>query len=264
MELGYQNTNNRNPVYKRVMICSKDIKNGQYILPMPLFARACRFESVTVPNTWRTVDENNNRLNFERASPDPGGQLTITLPVGNYNITTLITEIQNLLNASEWGTSASVTWTVTHESAPGTKDPRIKISNNSNWFFFVKENSSAAKLCGFLERKSSGTSYIASHLAKLNRVSMLNVISQEIGSRLFDNIHSSFQNSSAVVFSSPTQGAFGQVFSYHDTTSHYNFFNQFGQDQEQVSYIDMTLTDEDNNEINFQGHHWYVTMSFML
>ncbi len=265
MEFGYQVTN-KNPTYKRVTLCSKDLDiSNRFILPCPIYARACRFESVVVPNTWRTVDESNNTLIFKKWSPSPEGTLTLNLPVGNYNIQTLITQIQNMLNASSWGTSATVTWTVTHETDLGTKDPRIKIANDKNWTITLLSTSTAGKLCGFVNQTASNDQYyIGNKLAKLNKVSMLNVCSYELGSRLFDNMHSSFGNSSAVVFSCPVQGAFGQIFSYNDTTSHYNFFNQYGQDVEQVSCIDIYLTDEENNQINFQGHDWYVTISFLL
>lgn len=272
----------KSPSYRTLTICSRDLVNGAYQLPSPILCRGVKLQSLIVANSWRTVDSSNNTFSIgatETGSGWHGDWIgTFSIRQGNYSISTLVAEMTYQMNRSDavWTVQSSSTgtppskpsgtWTVTVGVGGMTQDPRVFISpNNGNvQTFFIVEQSTSATLLGFTKTRAPYYTYTADQLPQLNRVTVLNVNSLELGSRLYDHIHSSFPMQSSVIWSVPVQGSFGNYFEYHTQNPSVEFWDDRGQAPEELSRLDFSVCDDQNCPIQFQGTPWYIKLQILI
>ena len=57
----------------------------------------CYLDNIVIPNSWKTIDENNNRLYVRGTTSSGNNDAIIGLTTNNYNTTTLREELQKLL-----------------------------------------------------------------------------------------------------------------------------------------------------------------------
>ena len=92
----------------------------------------CYIGDISIPHSWYSIEDPNNKLYMKRVYGDNGSQTTgtsLTIPVGNYNTARLASTIQNLLRERYDGdiNSPNDEMTCTYENARGT----VKISANN-------------------------------------------------------------------------------------------------------------------------------------
>jgi hypothetical protein len=275
--------------YRNLTICSRDLVNGAYLLPSPIMCRGVALNSVTLCNSWQMVDSTNDTLlvvvRYYPSGWVYSGQMwkkTITLPHGNYNILTLASQMQTQLNrTADWEAAEGTTTTFPGASFTVNVDSissKINISTSDAHYRLVVQGfddpdfpSSAGRLLGFnkkvsiLSNTDPSNSFTGDSLPSLNRITVFNVVSRELGNRLYDNIHSSFPLNSSIIFSAPVTGSFGQCFDYTNSQgNHVSYFDDRGQSSTQVASIDLDITDENHVSINFQGQAYWVHFSFLV
>ena len=82
---------------------------------------AVKVIEVEIPFSWYVFNSNNNTFTLTEF---PGGPATVTIPVGNYNATTIATTLSAALTAASPGL---LTYTVTYDNASG----KLIFTNNS-------------------------------------------------------------------------------------------------------------------------------------
>ena len=90
----------------------------------------CYIDDISIPRSWYSLEDPNNKLYIKRIYNDTQTTGTIlTIPVGNYNTARLASTIQNLLRERYDGdiNCPNDEMTCTYENARGT----IKISTNN-------------------------------------------------------------------------------------------------------------------------------------
>lgn len=135
---------------------SSDVFSGSYEL------MACH-----IPNTFYNVNNNNNKIYFY----EDGTEKVATLTNGNYDSSTLLTEIETVMDIASGGHN---TYTVTYSSL--TAKYTFSAGNAFHFTFGSNQTASAYKLLGFDRFDTvSGTSVTSSSFVDLTYSSYFNI-----------------------------------------------------------------------------------------
>lgn len=189
-----------------------------------------------IPFSFYTINDNNNILGLSTGD--------IVLTNGNYNVNTFKTMINNLL---------PIGMTFLYNSLTG------KASLNYNQYFFVKGNSTCYKIFGFF----AGNIYYSNinytiEFPFLFDISGTKNIYIKTNSLFLGSIGQENENDILHVVQNNVN-PFGLIY-YNNIAS--NFFHNIG-DQE-ISNIDIRITDEFNNLINFNGIDWTISLQINI
>jgi len=193
-----------------------------------------------IPVSFYNINYTNNTLNYQISSIN----YTITVDVGNYNFNTLATNMKDkfLLNAH--------TFIITINKQNGI----IRFATASTNFVFVV--SSMFSTLGFPLQNQTSSTFILDATYPLN---LLGITKIKISSLLFNtyNVDSASKGLSNLISTIPIdQPAFGLISYENKSNAKYKLRTNA------VDEIDLQLTDQNDNLVNFNSIDW--TMTFLL
>jgi len=204
-------------------------------------------QNAQFPYSFYNINVYNNLL---KLSVDANPAVTLTLTRGNYNATTLITEIQTQL------TSAGITSiTLSISSITGL----LTFTKTSGSFILYSSGSTCFKVLGF--DPSTNYSSVASVIIAPYPLNLLGTLKLRIASYelSINSIDSSVSGNLNILASIPINaGNFGLIM--YDNTS--NIVSQLN--TRTLDGFDLEIIDDDGNLINFNNTYWTISLLLII
>lgn len=194
-------------------------------------------ESASIPYSFYNIDGFNDTLIY---SVGGGSNIVITIPQGNYNVTTLRTYLL----------TAMPNFTITYTSMNNT----FTFTHSSNDFSF-KSNSTCMEILGFEENfihDSSSRSLTSS--CSINLFTIRNIYIQS-NNLIVDNINHATPNNSSILCSIPLTTGQNSIINYtnNNIQSRIDSVRNF-------TLLHLCLTDQDGDILDLNGVHWSCTL----
>lgn len=246
---------NKPGVYKSLTICSKDLVNGFYHLPQPIYAHGMKVVSAFLCNSVPNVAENDNYLFLRHMQGQTPITLKIYVPAGNYTASQLIGALKTALNSSGFG---SAQWDVALDPLSN----KVTISHPSWSWNFETVDLQLNRIFGFTKSVDPATSHTGNQLPNFSPLNLLHVYSNRLGTSLSDNFHTSYPHNNGIIASIHVTVPFG---SFQSVYFSHNQFQEFDSRHAKhlIDNIDVSLRDEFLNEIDFRGIPWYIEVAFI-
>lgn len=196
--------------------------------------------NMQIPMSHYCITDNNNKIHF-----NDGSDKTATIENGFYTKSTLISELKNKLDVA----SGLLTFTITVSDIT----EKITISAATNFELkFNFPNNTPYKTLGFSNVVYSGANtYTAPNILNINRrYHTFNISSNQI-----TKYHSSVYDSGflgSLILKAVNSFASPKSHFYYSQDDNSNYLIKYDPG-EQTKYIDIKITDLDNNDINFNG-----------
>ena len=196
-----------------------------------------------IPVRFYTINYTNNQFKITLA----GTTTTITIPVGNYNANTLITTITTLLSHPNFN--------IIIDKING----KLTFSHNQSFTIFTDNENSIGGILGF----DLGTSYpVLSSPYSLNGLYPLNLLGIKrlniSSTKLNTSNFTSNAGTNSLLASIPVdQPSFGLIIYQSQGGINFPIINK------EIDMIDILITDEHNNFINFNNIKWSLSMSII-
>jgi len=192
-----------------------------------------------IPVSFYTINTGNNIIGTDLGN--------VVIPIGNYNFNTLAPVV-----VSAFSTQISVVITLTIDRTTGLVNFKY-ISGVANTYFNF-DNS--YKIFGFLPNVNYP--YVSTNLTSifplnLLGVKKLNIRSQKLQISSFNSISN---NLGITIATLPVDVPAYSMISYVNQTD----LNKTNLQIKTIDQIDISITDEDNNLINFNGLDWNITL----
>lgn len=226
---------------------TSNTSNPTFTLRSPVYVYAYRVKSVSIPFSFYMVNSTNNTIAF-RESAD-GTNRIATLPVGNYDASTILSALGTALSAT--GTQ---TYTVTYDEVSG----RLTISAPGNFKILSASNGSTAwNVLGIDQYNDTATGISTvklPHYVDFSFNSSILLCSNALSSE--DVIYSS-DESKAVVSNIPADAPAGAVI-------HWENHGGFLLFEESIQQVDFLLLDSATGQpIDLNGGAFTVTLSIL-
>ena len=198
-----------------------------------------------IPVSYYQINYTNDIFKFSSVSP--GNIVNISITRGNYNSSSLITELQNKLLA------AGYTFTITISRITGI----MTFSSNLHFFMW---NNPLGTILGFntvLGSVFNGTSWNITATFPLNLLGIqkLKVFSNALATQSFDSVGSG--NNSLITTLTVNAPPFGLII--YDTPTEPLILKT-----KTLNTIDIQILDENNNYINFNNCNWTLTLQLNI
>ena len=196
-----------------------------------------------IPVSFYTINYTNNQFKITLA----GTTTTITIPVGNYNANTLITAITTLLSHPNFN--------IIIDKING----KLTFSHNQSFTIFTDNENSIGGILGF----DLGTSYpVLSSPYSLNGLYPLNLLGIKrlniSSTKLNTSNFTSNAGTNSLLASIPVdQPSFGLIIYQSQGGINFPIINK------EIDMIDILITDEHNNFINFNNINWSLSLSII-
>lgn len=212
-------------------------------------------QSAEIPYSFYNVSETYNTIFY--TIQDTGGlgtlynNYTMTIPEGNYTANTFITEFNNLFTSGGHGKTATLSISSSTGKfilTPSDDTFKIIIYNNtttSQRILGMKNEDTT-----FLNNSGSGTSF--SYPANLLGIQKIKIFSKALSC---DNITSHHLGANDMIDAVSVNASPFELISYSNTNSKESHMKNT-----EVQQIDITLKDEYNNEIDFNGIDWSISL----
>lgn len=205
-------------------------------------------KSATIPKTTYNIAAGRNTFQIT----DSGGLITITIPPGNYGLTTYLTTIQNALNAASPDIYTVVIDPIT-----------AKITITSGFAGFVLNPNATLTLGGIPYQLGfdPAVAYpsIAGVLVAPGVVDIVGIKNAYIRinqlPQYMRNTTNNFMN-----FKIDWDGCFGNIIYFADNNKYHQYFNVFQGAITNLRNLDITLMDEYGLDLDLNGSDW----SFVL
>jgi hypothetical protein len=228
---------------------SQDRQSGQpvynFSVNPPNFGNSSSFEVATVqiPFTWYTFNANMNTLNF---TVNGGGQVTATLPVGNYDQFTLPTALQTAMAA----VSGGPTYVISISQTTG----KITITQNAG-IFVILGNSPINQLIGFTtSNTASGITQVSPNLINLGGTSYIDIYSTELTKHSSRFLDSANGGASRFLRIPVSDYVFGSTVVYKPIFRHFNMKPESG------NSIDIEVKDMYGNYVDLNGRNFFIKL----
>lgn len=197
-----------------------------------------------IPNMFYNINSNNNVLTVEEGG---GGDVSVTLTNGNYNISELISHIQTKLNAAG---GLSGTFTVTYN------DITMKITIASTVDFslnFSNSTSTIYKILGFdnEDKTPDASNWTGDNPVDLQYIENYNIVMNNIG----EYVHNITDNSYFFSFVIPNNKNKTEIVEYYENK---NFEQKIDTGKTlDISYLDIELRDQSNKIVDLNSIDWH-------
>lgn len=205
----------------------------------------CGVLNAQIPVSFYTINYTNYLLNY---SVEGGAINTLYITRGNYNSNSLITEL-----LAQFATLGH-TFTISTNKING-----IMTFTYATHSFIFYGTSTIFSILGFVSGTnytSSSFSIIAPYPLNLLGIKRLNINSQALSTNTYNSQGLSISsNIASVPVNVPSFG----LIDYVNASNAFPMLNAHT-----VSYVDIQITDEDNNLINFNGINWTLTIQLNI
>ena len=217
--------------------------NPQYYIRNPIDKiTGYAFNTFNGINTFNVIDSRNNVLQFEETST-PGTLRNITIPTGNYTVSSLMTSIKTLMDAAGGGVAV---YTVSLNAVSNL----ITIASTVNFKLLSVSNSCYYEIGFTVPSSSFAASQIASNIYDLSGLKSLVVISSSFGSNNSILINTNYTVIGIIPISTPFLG----VITF-DNSSVVMLDCQISE----LNNVSFSLLDERGRLIN-NGNDWSLSM----
>lgn len=206
-------------------------------------------KAATIPKTYYNIDSPRNTFTIT----DSTGLQNIVVPIGNYTIAQLITEIENQLNAL-----AVDTYTVTYN----TISAKITITST---FAGFEINPTLATLQGLILDQLgfnlgvtyTGASITAPNVLDISGIKNVYIVISEF-TQYLRNTTNAFQN-----FKVQMNGQFGDIIYWTDESGYHQYFNIQPSNRSNIRTLNIRLVDEYGIDINLNGREWQFILQLI-
>lgn len=216
------------------VIVSDQLKESAYI----------SVKSACIPYSWYNINDYNNILDIYC----DGDNYSLTIPVGNYNINTLISAIESVMLPTGLQISLKYIPNVNHVSFTHSSLP-----------FQILQSSTCYEALGFTENLNYNS--VANYIESVNGINLFNVRQILINSNNFvlNNINS-YQNGNASILSSVTvTGNPNSILHYKNNTSIHKIHHL-----NNLSNLHIKLTDEIGRPLLLNNINWSLTLEVTI
>jgi len=231
-------------------------------LDSPLQARRgnrilCEVAEAQLPVSYYNVRNSNNifSVTAQKASDSVDRTVTIYIPVGNYNVTELVAELNSLMAAA---VSASFPFTSTFSFDAKTMKISLVLSVTGDSVSSASVNSrtTCLKLIGFTGSESAVISTTVTFTGT-NVVNLTHTMNIFVRTNLkCDNIDSTGTKSGYIAKIQVTEN-FGEIVHYHNIESvKVQLANSY------IDVLEVHLEDDDGDIIEFNGVPFHMTFAF--
>jgi hypothetical protein len=231
---------------------SKDRSSGEAVHSANLRANqfdkvyAFNVSSIQIPYTWYTFNANTNKIDFEVNSS--GTTLTAVLPIGNYNIVSLLPAIKAAMEL----VAAPRTYTVTQSDLTS----KITITQDS-LVFRILGTGTANRLIGFgTSNTSNAIAQIAPNIFNLSGSTYIDIFSDKLtnhGSHLSDSSGSGAGRLARVPVSN---------YKFGDTIHFSPNYATFNHDGHKLNTVDLKLVDEYGHPVDLNGRDYWMKLKY--
>lgn len=205
-----------------------------------------RLKSFHVPVSWYNITSDNNTFTIEQASID----YTVTVTVGRYDMTQLLSALESGLN-----TATGSTFSCTRDDKTGL----VTIADTTPTNFIIKSNGNLEDYLGFTSQQSGGASYTASKVSKLYNpdyiILSLSAVPNNVRHLDNNSEHGSFVIRLDNLDSTTTMG------SVKYNSKDIDIDNIKLSKPKQLHSLSVYLFDKHNNELDLNGSEWVGTLS---
>lgn len=208
--------------------------------------------NAVVPFSWYSINSTNNKLVIIYDDVT----YTLTIPNGNYNVTTLRTQVASLINATHGGHGHDISITYNNKT-------NKFLFTSSHHGFTLKSDSTCFEVLGFKDGADyasslvSGTYTLESTIAvNLFVVRTIYVVSDNF---ILNNINASTPQSSNILASIPVIGNPNNILHYTNTTAKHKIHHL-----NNITNLHIKLTDQDGDVIEFNDVNWSMTIELTI
>jgi hypothetical protein len=194
-------------------------------------------------NSFYTVNEYNNKFIYKILG---GNTNLINIPIGFYDIDSLITKLNSLLSGIFTFSYDSLTY-------------KTNIIHNSNLTFILLDDGTNTNIYELLGIDDYGfSSYVSSYTSPY----ILNLISVQVLHICISNVNIksiSLKNTTKynIIASILVTSQFGSVQTYQSNNSFEYLIND-----DVIPFINVIILDQDMNPVNFNNIDWFLNLSF--
>lgn len=203
--------------------------------------------SAEIPYSFYNVSDNYNTIYYSVL----GVNYTMTIPEGNYNANTFITQFNNQFSSGGHGKTATLS------ISSSTGKFQLTPSDNTFDITIYNNNTTSQRILGmknqdktFLYNSGSGTSF--DYPANLLGIQKIKIFSKALSC---ENLTSHHLGSNDMIDAVSVNASPFELISYSNTN-----IKESHMKNTEVQQIDITLKDEYNNEIDFNGINWSISL----
>lgn len=195
-------------------------------------------QSATIPYSFYNVDYFNDLLVY---NVNGGSDINITIPQGNYNVTTLRTYLLSVM------TGFTITYSSLNNSYTFT---------HSTYDFSFKKTSTCMEILGFNENVTYSS--VSKSMTSINCINLFTIRNVYIQSNnlMLNNLNNATPNNCTILCSIPlTTGQFSVV-----TFSNVNNVRSKIDNIRNFTQLNINLTDQDGDILDLNGCHFSITL----
>ena len=205
-------------------------------------------KNIVVPYSWYNVNSTNNLLKIEIDFLFVV-HIIVTIPLGNYNVTTFKNELINQIKIE-----SGFDFIITYNMKSGKY---IFKFDGATSFVFKKYSSTCFELLGLSEQDhhSSSTELNSTFSVNMFTTRQLLLCSDNF---ILNNISSTSKQSKNIISCIPVSGNPGSIIHYQNTALHKIHHTN------NLSSLHIQIRDDMNNLVNLNGIHWSATLAIHL
>ena len=213
--------------------------------------------NAVLPYSWYVVNSTNNKLDLTI----DGTSYSISIPLGNYNVNTLLTQLKSLIDTLHTQHSISGTFSITYLA----KTNKYYFFHSAKSFSF-RSTSTCLELLGFKD----GQTYIASalpfqtvkhELTSTIGINLFVVRAVYVNSNNFilQNINSSTPSNAGILASISVTGNPNSIIHYENTTAKHKIHTL-----NNINNLHIKLTDQDGDLLELNSINWSMTLELTI
>lgn len=232
---------------KQILIDSRDrqydTETGDCTFHLPIGldgVKSIDLLAANIPMTMYNVNSSNNIVYF-----NDGVNQAVAIPVGNYDIFDLVTQLESSMNAV-----SGITFTVEYSLVT----MKLTITGSAPFYYtFSNTTLSMASVLGFNNvNTASNTIQTADNVVNLSVPIYLKLVISELGSTTKST--NSYDNATFVVFTNVNNS---EVQSYNNMS---NYRQRVKVLNDNIQTISVKITDHNNRIVNLNGSHWSIML----
>lgn len=205
---------------------------------------SCSVASFSCPNSLYIINETNNKLVITMVAEFNNFDYVISIPYGDYNINSFLTQLRSQIDSSFTLTFSLVT-------------SRIKMTN-SGFEFFINNTSTIGDVMGFSNAESNQSvskELYLPYMVNFNGLNNLNIHCQNLNTQ---NIDSFSKSNSSIIQSVTLNSNLNHI--YFCKSSDFQFIIK----DDIIGFLHIQLKDDLENFINLNSKHWNLILNFSI
>jgi hypothetical protein len=203
--------------------------------------------NAVIPYSFYNINVTNNILKYVMRLPDTTTTAvqTVIIPFANYNITTLIAKLKQLMDSD---------FNITYNSSTN----KLNITHTINTFWFV-DGTNCNEIIGLNEIFPSveTNNWLSDVSINLFTIRNIQVSSSNF---IMNNICSTTPNKASIITSIPINVNMGSIINY----SNINNISSFIHEITNINNLHIQLLDQDGDLLDLNGLHWSVNLLLII